>query len=233
MFEYNSGLGGLGGFNLAPGWSTLISNPILTNCLALVNANPSADALLTYHVDPYGHATHLSYSNSPSGQYFLQSVTDYDSNVTTFSYDTNGYLSQVSMPYSRTATLHYAAGANAFLTNAVDAQGMATTFTYSSDDGVNHSMTGDMSSMITPYGTNSFSYFDADKDSIFKTNTGVTRSILITNPDGTHEVYAYFNDATNSAPFGYDSSEVPDFDGLDIGDTTDSAGAMYNPRVDT
>jgi RHS repeat-associated protein len=226
IFEFGSE------FHFKPdGWGffdpVLVSPSIQTNAMAAVDADPSADALLSYHIDPYGHATHLTYSNSLIGQYFLQSVTDYDNNVTTFSYDGNGYLSQVSMPYSRTATFHYASGTNAFLTNAIDAQGMSTTFTYTNDVGVNNAVTGDMISMTTPYGLTTFQYFDADKDSISKTNNGLTRSIFVTNPDVTHEVYAYFNDATNSAPAAYGSSEIPDFEGLDAGSTNDVTGTMF------
>jgi len=217
----------LGVLTPVPNWGSLVSDSVTTECLGLVNSGPSADALLTEHIDPYGNSIHLFYSNSPSGQFYLRSLTDYDGKTTTFSYDTNGHMSQVSMPYARTANLYYFGTTNAYLQSVTDAQGMTSGFGYADDYGVNNSITGDLTLMSTPYGPTSFTFFDADKDSISKTNNGLTRSVFILNPDRSHEVYAYFNDATNSAPFGYGSSEVPNVINADIGATTDTQGAMY------
>jgi RHS repeat-associated protein len=210
-------------------WGNQVVHPIVTSVLARLHSGPSADALLTERIDPYGNVNYLSYSNNPAtGQYYLTNIMDYDGNSTKISYDTNGHISRVDMPYSRYATFSYGGGTtNALLLSVTDAQGMTSSFGYSTDDGAVGSLTANMNSMTTPYGTTSFTYFETNKDSLTQTNEGLTRAISILNPDGTSECYAFFNSATNSAPFSYLPYGGVPGSALDVGDTTNTQGAMY------
>ena len=151
---------------------------------------------------------------------------DYDGQTTVLTYDTNGFLASVIMPYGRTATFHYAnCLTNAELLSVTDAQGMTSPFSYEASDGF-------MNSLTTPYGTTTFNHFDAVPGSAAKYNDGVTRSLQIINPDGTAEMYAFFNRATNAAPFSYTNNLPNGGAGLDNGysdptDTNYANTAMY------
>ena len=203
-------------------WGDGIMDGFQTNAMVNLSAPPSADAILSEHIDPYGNTIRYNYSLS-GGIYQLQSVVDYDGKVTTLSYDTNGYLSAVNMPYGHTASFVYSTNTLAQLQSVTDAQGMTSSFGYGSDNF--------MSSLTTPYGTTSFQHLEVNSNSVAKSNDGVTRAILITNPDTSHELYAFYNRATNSAPAVY-TNQVPEavspWSVTDSGETNDAdLGTMY------
>jgi len=206
----------------SPRTNSYIQNPLWTNVMhsvtnwasVRITANPSADALLTEHIDAQGHAIHLNYGGST-----LQSVVDYDNNTTTFGYDTNGYIASVNMPYGRTATFTYAANTNAQLLSVTDAQGMTSSFSYDSRSGL-------LDSITTPYGTTGFGHFETNAASSTKPLRGLTRAIQISNPDGTGEMYAFYASATNGAPTNFPSAELPAANNLDNGLQGDES-AMY------
>jgi len=107
------------------------------------------DALLTKRIDPYGNTITLTYNSQPP--YMLQSIMDYDGRITTLSYDSSGMLKTVAMPYGRTASFTYNQGE---LTSLVDAQGMQSSFSYSTSSFVDtHGpfFRTNLTSIITPY----------------------------------------------------------------------------------
>ncbi|MEI6074610.1 MAG: RHS repeat-associated core domain-containing protein [Verrucomicrobiota bacterium] len=178
---------------------TNVMHSVTNYAVVSVPAGPSADALLTERIDPQGNALHFVYAIT-SGAYQLQSMVDYDGRTTTISYDTNGYITSVNMPYSRTATFQYAANTNAQLLNVTDAQGMSSSFTYTETF---------LNGMMTPYGTNRFTYYEAKDQSVTKPLEGLTRSLRVTRPDGAGEMYAFFASATNGTPFSYPTNQLP------------------------
>ncbi len=177
------------------------------------------DALLTRRIDPYGNAILLSYETNSSGCR-LAGLTDYDNKTTSITYDTNGNLALVSMPYDRTAQFVHDAAGN--LRSIVDAAGMASSMTYTQAlCGTNRQVV----TLTTPYGTTHFAYYeenpykqvrrsnyysyDADSGTeplISNTNTidifvgraNCTHTIAVTHPDNTKEYYAY--SSSNSIP---------------------------------
>jgi RHS repeat-associated protein len=229
---YTNGGGAIGGGGLRtnsfiPLQGSSVFAGYFTNGTVDYTAPPSADAVLTEHIDPYGNAVHLSYIET-NGQLRLQYIVDYDGNITQITYDTNGLLSRVDMPYGRTASFQFmlattnAPNTNAELYSVTDAQGMTSAFSYGND--------GYPASMTTPYGTNLFDYFEADQGSVAKYSDGVSRAIKITNPDGSQEIYAFCNRDTNSAPTNYSGSQVPSssaFGTLDNGSSGNEQAAMY------
>jgi len=199
----------------AANWSGGIVDGHYMDKLVTIPAQPSADALLTEHIDPYGNSIHLFYTID-GGQYRLSYITDYDGKTTTITYSA-GMLSRVDMPYSHTAL--FACDTNAQILNITDAQGMSSSFGY----GVSNYMT----SLTTPYGTNTFGYWETNQDTINKTSDGETRAIRITNADNSVELYAFFNRATNAISATYNNSAPWAPYNLDRGSATDEAGALY------
>jgi len=208
-----------------PGWPTQVVNSVSQMLPVTIIAPPTADAVLTEHIDPYGNPTHFNYTVSGGGCQ-LQSVTDYDGNISTLGYDTNGYVTNVCMPYGRTASFQYAANPNAAqLLSVTDAQGMTSTFGYVP-------VYGFLSGMTTPYGATVFNHFETNGLSAAKYNDGVTRAIQIYNPDGSGEMYAFFTSNSNAAPFSYPANVLPtpiggSYGGLDNGQAGVPASAMY------
>ena len=83
------------------------------------------DAILTKRTDPYGNSINLGYNSGP--HYYLTSIVDYDGKTTTLAYDNFGMLTNVSMPYGRSASFVYTDGQ---LTQITDAEGMSSSFSY-------------------------------------------------------------------------------------------------------
>ena len=196
----------------------------------------SLDALLTKRTDPYGNSINLIYNSGPN--YLLTSIVDYDAKTTTLAYDSFGMLTNVSMPYGRSASFAYTDGQ---LIQITDAQGMSSSFTYQQ-----FPFTGEqgddtniyLSAMTTPYGTTSFNHYEAPtmmtvtNPTYYTYSSDGTRSIAvsgtskvyvgwygganrvnkactITLPDNSHELYVYRYDSAGLVPGTYSSDQIP------------------------
>jgi RHS repeat-associated protein len=111
-------------------------------------------------------------------------------------------ISQIVDPFNRTNFLQYHpadpghpehAG---WLTTVVDVQGLTNSFGYDDNERVN--------SMTTPYGTTSFELTAWALDG----GPANSRSVLITQPDGGHQLYVS-RDGAVSVPASYPTNEVP------------------------
>ena len=148
------------------------------------------------------------------GIYYLSRMADPAGNATTFTYDSNFYLSTVTTADGASFSLQYGysgapsviTGVNASygasvsfgqltdpeggvgLTNITDAAGISSQFGY--EDGY---VRGVITHLVTPYGTTLFSTSGNDGDhGVFD------RTIQITNALGTQEFYGLINTYTNT-----------------------------------
>jgi len=198
-----------------PGWTNVVQS--VTNLEpVLMCVGPSADALLSEHIDPQGNARYYNYAYT-NGGYQLATMVDYDGQTTIITYDTNGYIASVNMPYGHTATFQYAADTNAHLLSVTDAQGMTSTFGYRG---------GYLSGMTTPYGSTVFVHYEKDQNNATKNQVGLARAIQIINPDNSGQIYAFYASDTNGAPYSYPTDQLPG-PGQDNGDPSVSQSAMY------
>jgi RHS repeat-associated protein len=129
----------------------------------------------------------------------LQYVVDGDGRTNTIYYvNSNPFstnlIDKVVDAFGRTNSYAYDSGGR--LTNITDVLGISTSFAYDAN--------GWVTNMTTPYGSTAFAFTD--------TVSGDTapngRSVLITQPDGGHQLYFY----TNSAPGvvgAYPTNQVP------------------------
>lgn len=134
---------------------------------------------LSQIIDPQGNSLSLAYDSNVR----LVSVTDTIGQVTTLAYtDTaNIYrITRVTDPFGRFCTLTYDTGGR--LTGVTDQIGLATTFTYGTN--------GFIATMVTPYGTSSFS----NPVNI----SGSNRIVEATDPSGGKQ-RVEFNDTGNTS----------------------------------
>jgi RHS repeat-associated protein len=109
------------------------------------------------------------------------------------------YISEVENPYGRKATLKYDSSGN--LTNIVDMINFTNSFQYNSQ--------GLITNMTTPYGATTF------QTTTNSTSEAPNRSVLVTEPNGAHQLYLYRAAAdqlnpTNNTPLIPDSYPLPD-----------------------
>ncbi|HEX4121704.1 MAG TPA: RHS repeat-associated core domain-containing protein [Verrucomicrobiae bacterium] len=155
-------------------------------------------AFLTQHADPHSQATTFNYyTNGFVVQ--LRSVVDATggSNVLYYNssnaYSTN-LITQVKDRYNRSALFAY--DTNGCLTNITDVQGLASSLSYDTNLWVTW--------LTTPYGTTTFNL--ADTPAIAVPPNG--RSALVTDPDGSSELYLYQDEATG-IPATYAGGALP------------------------
>src|ERR1041385_1524217 len=122
-------------------------------------------------IDRYGRTVLYNYETN-AGVSRLISVQDTDGNLSTLTYYSGNLISSVTDPYGHTAHFYYF---NGLLTNITDAAGMSSTFSYDANTNI--------TSMVTPYGTNRFEYFS---------DTNLNRAILITEANGEHQLYTFY-----------------------------------------
>jgi RHS repeat-associated protein len=147
------------------------------------NGSQLMAAMLSEQRDAEGRGTHLYYYPvDPSTRVIrLHYVVDADSRTNTIYYvSANNYstnlISSVVDPFGRTTTLSYDDGGH--LMSITDVAGNSSSFTYSGDI---------VNSMTTPYGTTLFAVTDADNP----VGSASGRSVLITEPDGGHQLYLF------------------------------------------
>lgn len=174
----------------------------------------SGRIFMTQLSDPQGNSAYIQYDSN----FRLSTITDAIGQVTTFSYlsDTFGdpgfYLvSQITDPYSRSATFTYDA-TDTYLMSITDTIGITSKFSYDTSSSFINSLT-------TPYGTYSFltyTFFDnyTDNDTVLKFtmpdgSTSVVRNSLGDNAWQT----CYWNrEAMQLYPTDYLSRLVPSFE---------------------
>jgi len=128
----------------------------------------------------------------------LKNVVDGDGRTNSIYYATNNsyssnLISQVADPFGRSVSLAY--DNNGRLTNITDVAGISTSFACDTNDWVTN--------MTTPYGTNLFTITDSG------TNVPPNgRSVLVTEPDGSKQLYLYTNNAPGVAS-SYATNQVP------------------------
>ena len=138
-------------------------------------------------VNPQGQKILFNYSSyNPSAPVLLlQSVVDGDGRTNRIYYDLNNYLiTRVVDPFGRTNYLRY--NANGDLTNITDVAANSSSLGYATNDVV--------TSLVTPYGTTTFAPANG-------TNSVIPngRSLLVTRPDNSHELFLYTDSAAGVA----------------------------------
>lgn len=140
---------------------------------------------LTQRADRYGRKVLYNYTSSADGVR-LTTVQDVDGRIIQLGYNDareshKNLITSVTDPYNRTCYFFY--DADCRLTNVVDTIGFGTTFDY----GQNNLITN----MHTVYGDTHFKSFEgsgrARSDGGFSEN----RALLITEPNGSHQLYAF------------------------------------------
>ncbi len=169
------------GFTLSyPDGSQDIYGFIVTN-----SAGAFQMAFLSQRLNPQGQAITLNYASYTPGStpvIRLQSVVDGDGRTNCIYYNSNNsystnLISQVVDPFGCTSLLAY--NSNGDLTNITDVAGNSSALNYDTNDWVTN--------LTTPYGTTTFGITDSTNGS----STLNGRSILVTRPDNSHELYLY------------------------------------------
>jgi RHS repeat-associated protein len=176
-------------------------------------------ALRTRHVDRFGRTTRFYYE-WPNGYRRVKYVVDYDGRTNTLSYASNDLLSQVTDPYGRSALFHY--DAQNRLTNLVDVAGMTSSIAYDAK--------GYVTNLVTPYGLTSFEITETEPV-VIGTNTNdfaghdlVHRSVKITEPDGSQQLYIFRFDSESFLPTAYSGAPT----GTPLGTLDDGSSVSTN-----
>ncbi len=159
-------------------------------------------AFRTQHLSPQSQPTTFNYTTnySPYGSVVqLTSVVDGSGGTNFITYATNNafgtnLISQVTDPYGRTVKFAY--NTNGCLTNIVDVAGISSSLLYDTNIYVTN--------LTTPYGTTAFSVTDSPA-----TNAPpIGRSVCVTDPDGSSELFLC-RDLAPGVPSSYGSSAIP------------------------
>ena len=148
----------------------------------------SRRVFMTEVVDPAGNTVHISYD----GSFRVTGVTDAIGQVTTLSYDDISdplKITKVTDPFGRFATFTYDASNR--LASIKDQIGLTSQFQYNAGDFIQ--------AMITPYGTNTFE----------EGESGRTRWLVRTYPDGGKERVEYNENTTTGIPSSEPAAAVP------------------------
>ncbi len=153
--------------------------------------------------------------------YRLHYIVDPDGQTSTFVYDTASpatpsQLQEIDDPFGRKATFSYegcgSSPQQGWLAGITDAQGNSSSFAYQSG------RNGWMSSLVTPYGTNSFYYAQVTESDV--TNGYQQRAIYVTEPAGASQLFCYIHKTSGVIESNATPPSVPDSafdDGLDGG----------------
>ena len=168
------------------------------------------EALLTTRSDPDGNDTTLSYeSYTSSGQtyYRLTQVVDYDGKTNILSYySTNpGLLQQVTTPYNQTASFTYDSQTN--LASITDAISLTNSLKWDTN--------GQVTTLVTPYGTNSFYYYQVPTpdpqgaEGNLGGHNRVNRAITVVDAGGGTNIYAYRFDCSGFMTPAFAGGDIP------------------------
>jgi len=207
-----------------------IYNSVSFDLLGNFSNSSYGQAFLTFRIDPFGNTNQVVYEartiTNQLGQTFpltrIKAVVDYDNRTNSFIYvsdaNTSGNFGhvpiQIQDPYGRSAQFQY--DSRVRLTNMTDAAGLSSLVRYG--DEANFQTNNRITRLITPYGTNIFTYFevsgyDPANPSLDQGNLGghnrLNRAILVSEPNGASQLFAYRYETQTYVPDYYGSSVVP------------------------
>jgi len=172
-----------------------------------------SQAYLSQKMDAQGRTTgfiYAPYDPVTHAVVQLNQVLDPDGRTNTLSYTNNGnyncLISQVQDPFGHTA--HFAYDADGNLTNVTDVAGISSSFGYADvavgTDRLGYVTNRWLDQLTTPYGTTSFTFTDNNLED----SDVVNRSVVITEPNGSHQMFVHRGLTTfiNSI---FDTSNVP------------------------
>lgn len=193
---------------------------------AIAGDYPDSTGNLVRHIDANGDTTWFQYTAPNGPDIDLTSVVDPDGRTNTLTYTASGLLTNIANPYGLTAKFKYDSHGN--LTNITDAQGLSASITYDTNNYP--------TSLITPYGTTTFSLVDNGISYGYGNAGGddnglIDRSALIVDPTGATNLYMYRYDAEMVMPSNSFTSDVPTNTPLGTLDTGAGANAGTNSAV--
>jgi RHS repeat-associated protein len=120
-------------------------------------------------------------------------------------------ITGVSGPNSRSVSFGYSTVSGTdVLSSITDAVGLVSSFEYDSS-------TWAITKLTTPYGDTTFTHYASDgclEDSDLAC-TGVDRSLVVTEPDGSHQVYLFYDNETDEfsgiIPSAFASGQIPSY----------------------
>lgn len=176
--------------NIPPNGSFYFNTPVSSTRL-----------LLTQRIDPQGRATCIGYEHVATNGYYpfyrVRFVVDPDGRTNSFRYNgtnasSNGFqVKEIDDPYGRKTSLTYTSN---YLNSIVDAAKLTNSFAYLTGG------SGCISTLTTPYGNTSFSYYDVPDSSPVAPNCYIQRAIYINEPAGAQQLYCYIHNNSNVAP---------------------------------
>jgi YD repeat-containing protein len=227
MVAVTNGLGNLVAYDLLyPSGAKDVYGFLATDSYGNVNK-----AYLSQKIDEHGRTTTFVYSPFSVTNLVVQLnyVIDPDGKTNTLSYTNNStyneLISKVQDPSGHTASFAYDANGN--LTNVTDVIGLSSSFGYG-NFAVGTASTGYttnlwLNQLTTPYGTTGFTFTD---DNMIEYNAA-NRSIVITEPNGSHQIFAYYGWLVylpSSYSSGTDPANYPSVQ--PAGSTLDGAAVM-------
>jgi RHS repeat-associated protein len=174
--------------------------------LATNSSGIFANAFLSERWNSHQQKTSLYYYTNNLPAVRLAYVVDGDGRTNRISYVTNNafstnLISQVTDAFGRTTSLAYDSAGR--LTNIVDVQGIPSSFAYDGN--------GWVTNLTTPYGSTSFTITDTDPSYLDPQG----RSILVTQPDGGHQLYLYSETANQVYSYPASPNTTPFFNTFD------------------
>lgn len=159
-------------------------------------------AMMTETWNSIGQITRFnyeSYTPETNSVIRLKEVIDGDGRTNTITYVTNNAFStnliaRVTDPFGRFAEMQYDHLGR--LTNLTDVANLSTSFVYDANDWVTN--------MTTPYGPTTFAYTDSTGTNVAPSG----RSVLITEPDGSKQLY-FAKDYAPGIAASYATNEFP------------------------
>ncbi|HEV7925252.1 MAG TPA: RHS repeat-associated core domain-containing protein [Verrucomicrobiae bacterium] len=152
-------------------------------------------AFLSVHTNPQGQSTHFYYSVA-AGCVQLQYVVDATGGTNTLYYNGGApnLVTKVTDRYNRSA--YFAYNGSGCLTNIIDVGGITNSIAYNANFYATN--------LTTPYGQTTFQFTDSPPGAAPPNG----RSVLITDPDGSSELYLGSNGAPGVA-VSYPTNAVP------------------------
>jgi len=208
--------------------SFTITNPNGSRMIFGYRINISASenyAFLSNEIDPVGHTNTFIYETLSGPLVRLIQVKDADGkyNYVRYVSGTSPLINEVENPYGAKATFSYDGSGK--LTNIVNVGAMTNSFVYNAQ--------GLPTNSVTPYGTTAFkTTTNAFTPYNLGGNNEVNRSVEITYPEGSKELFLYRDQSTKLNPSSGTDLLPAAYPGVEVPSTSPLSNSFDNSSID-